>query len=48
MGKDILTTHSVYWSTMLMALGLPLPGKHLRARLVDQGRQKDVQVDRAT
>ncbi len=26
MGKDILTTHSVYWSTMLMALGLPLPG----------------------
>lgn len=25
-GKDILTTHCVYWSTMLMALGLPLPG----------------------
>ncbi len=25
-GKDILTTHSVYWSTMLIALGLPLPG----------------------
>ncbi|MBI5186726.1 MAG: methionine--tRNA ligase [Nitrospinae bacterium] len=24
-GKDILTTHSVYWSTMLEALGLPLP-----------------------
>jgi methionyl-tRNA synthetase len=24
-GKDILTTHSVYWSTMLMALSLPLP-----------------------
>jgi len=24
-GKDILTTHSVYWSTMLMAVGLPLP-----------------------
>ncbi|MDH4161781.1 MAG: methionine--tRNA ligase [Nitrospirota bacterium] len=24
-GKDILTTHSVYWSTMLMALELPLP-----------------------
>lgn len=24
-GKDILTTHSVYWSTMLMALGQPLP-----------------------
>ncbi|MBA4348774.1 MAG: methionine--tRNA ligase, partial [Thermodesulfovibrio sp.] len=24
-GKDILTTHSVYWSTMLMALNLSLP-----------------------
>ena len=24
-GKDILTTHTVYWTTMLMALGLPLP-----------------------
>jgi len=24
-GKDILTTHCVYWSTMLMALGLDLP-----------------------
>ncbi len=24
-GKDILTTHAVYWSTMLMALELPLP-----------------------
>jgi methionyl-tRNA synthetase len=24
-GKDILTTHSVYWSTMLMALDLDLP-----------------------
>jgi len=24
-GKDILTTHAVYWSTMLMALGIPLP-----------------------
>ncbi|KKL73169.1 hypothetical protein LCGC14_2077600, partial [marine sediment metagenome] len=24
-GKDILTTHAVYWITMLMALGLPLP-----------------------
>jgi methionyl-tRNA synthetase len=23
-GKDILRTHSIYWSTMLMALGLPL------------------------
>lgn len=25
-GKDILTTHAVYWSTMLMALGMDLPG----------------------
>ena len=24
-GKDILTTHAVYWSTMLMALELQLP-----------------------
>ena len=24
-GKDILTTHAVYWSTMLMAIGKPLP-----------------------
>jgi methionyl-tRNA synthetase len=24
-GKDILMTHAVYWSTMLMALELPLP-----------------------
>ncbi|HJU06017.1 MAG TPA: methionine--tRNA ligase [Nitrospiraceae bacterium] len=24
-GKDILTTHSVYWSTMLKAMGLELP-----------------------
>ncbi len=24
-GKDILTTHSVYWPTMLMALEIPLP-----------------------
>ncbi len=25
-GKDILTTHAVYWTAMLMALELPLPG----------------------
>ena len=24
-GKDILTTHSVYWPTMLMSIGIPLP-----------------------
>jgi len=27
MAKDILTTHSVYWTTMLFSLGLPLPEK---------------------
>ena len=29
-GKDILTTHSVYWITMLMAMEVPLP-KHIFA-----------------
>ena len=29
-GKDILTTHAVYWTTMLMAIGAPLP-RHLFA-----------------
>lgn len=29
-GKDILTTHSVYWSTMLMALDIELP-RHIFA-----------------
>ncbi|MCX8070648.1 MAG: class I tRNA ligase family protein, partial [Thermodesulfovibrionales bacterium] len=29
-GKDILTTHAVYWSTMLMAIGLP-PVKNIFA-----------------
>lgn len=29
-GKDILTTHAVYWSTMLMALEMPLP-RHIFA-----------------
>ncbi len=29
-GKDILTTHSVYWTTMLLALGIPLP-RHIIA-----------------
>lgn len=24
-GKDILITHAIYWSTMLMALGMPMP-----------------------
>jgi methionyl-tRNA synthetase len=25
LGKDIITTHAVYWTTMLMALNIPLP-----------------------
>jgi methionyl-tRNA synthetase len=29
-GKDILTTHAVYWTTMLKALGSPMP-KHILA-----------------
>ena len=29
-GKDILTTHSVYWTTMLLAMGVPLP-EHIYA-----------------
>jgi len=29
MGKDILTTHAVYWPTLLMGAGLPLPGRIL-------------------
>ena len=29
MGKDILTTHSVYWPTLLMGADLPLPRKIL-------------------
>ncbi|MDH3222317.1 MAG: methionine--tRNA ligase [Gemmatimonadota bacterium] len=28
-GKDILTTHAVYWPTLLMGAGLPLPRKIL-------------------
>ena len=35
-GKDILTTHCVYWPTFLVALGLPLP-KRLVAPLVADG-----------
>lgn len=28
-GKDIITTHAVYWPTLLMAVGLPVPGRIL-------------------
>ncbi len=39
-GKDILTTHEVYWTTLLKALELPLP-KHILAHgwwLIDNAR----------
>ncbi len=39
-GKDILTTHAVYWPTLLQALGLPQP-RHIVAHgwwLVDNAR----------
>ncbi len=41
LGKDILTTHCVYWTTMLLGLGVPLP-KHLYAHgwWVNQDGQK--------
>ncbi len=29
MGKDIITTHAVYWPTLLMGVGLPVPGRIL-------------------
>jgi methionyl-tRNA synthetase len=29
MGKDILTTHAVYWPTLLMGVGLPVPRRIL-------------------
>ncbi len=40
MGKDIITTHAVYWMTMLMANNLPLP-KHIIAHgwwLIDKAK----------
>jgi methionyl-tRNA synthetase len=40
LGKDILTTHAVYWTTLLRALDLPLP-KHILAHgwwLMDNAR----------
>lgn len=40
-GKDILTTHAVYWPTMLLALGEPLPRELLaHGWLVDDGGGK--------
>ncbi len=39
-GKDILTTHAIYWTTLLMALEMPLP-KHILAHgwwMIDNAR----------
>ncbi|MCH7857022.1 MAG: methionine--tRNA ligase [Gemmatimonadetes bacterium] len=40
MGKDILTTHAVYWPTLLMAAGLPLPKQILAHGWWVMGDQK--------
>jgi methionyl-tRNA synthetase len=39
-GKDILTTHAVYWPTLLMGVDLPLPGKILAHGWWTVGRDK--------
>ncbi len=40
MGKDILTTHAVYWPTLLMGAGLPLPKGILAHGFWVAGEQK--------
>lgn len=47
-GKDILTTHAVYWSTMLLALGVPLPKQIFATGWIlnkDQGKMSKSQGD---
>lgn len=47
-GKDILTTHAVYWATMLMALGAPLPKQIFATGWIlnkDQGKMSKSQGD---
>ncbi|MAV92535.1 MAG: methionine--tRNA ligase [Bdellovibrionaceae bacterium] len=47
-GKDILTTHAVYWSTMLLALGVPLPTQIFATGWIlnkDQGKMSKSQGD---
>jgi methionyl-tRNA synthetase len=39
-GKDILTTHSVYWTTMLLALGVALPKRIIATGWWLQGERK--------
>ena len=45
-GKDILTTHAVYWSTMLMAMDLPLPQTIFAHGWWTVNGEKDVQKQR--
>ena len=45
-GKDILTTHAVYWSTMLMALNLTVTRHDFCPWLVDRRWRKNVQEPR--
>ena len=42
-GKDILTTHAVYWSTMLMALGSSASSDDLCPWVVDGKWRKNVE-----
>jgi methionyl-tRNA synthetase len=47
-GKDILTTHAVYWTTMLLALGVPLPKQIFATGWIlnkDQGKMSKSQGD---
>jgi methionyl-tRNA synthetase len=39
-GKDILTTHAVYWPTILMGVGLPLPRRLLAHGWWVSGKEK--------
>ena len=48
LGKDILTTHAVYWPTLLMAVGEPLPRRILgHGWLLDRGGLKISKTKRA-
>ena len=40
MGKDILTTHAVYWPTILLGVGLPLPRRILAHGWWVAGKEK--------
>ncbi len=44
-GKDILRFHAVIWPAMLMAAGLEVPKRRVRARLAARRRREDVEVE---